>query len=317
MATPHDQFFKLAFGDPSRATELLALALVRPQSAVPPFAPLRVSKESFVPPNLSGLYSDLLFETSLGDTQVLVYILYEHKSSPDHFTIFQLYRYMGEIWARFVDNKALLLPRIVPIVVYHGTTEWTKPLSFREYFAPSPDYAAIGPELRPLFVDLARIPTERIVRLSLETRAAVGALRAAFSHKREDRELALELIRNVEVVSDLVLGLITYLYDTSPEEAEGDILKAITQPRNRELFMTIADKYRNEGRTEGRNEGHAEGVLNDRREMLVRQLSKKFGLTDEERRLIEHCDDLDRLAAAIDRFVDADSKKVVLSELRR
>jgi len=194
---------------------------------------------------------------------------------------------------------------------------WTKPLSFRDYFAPSPDYLAIGPELRPLFVDLARLPIERILRLSLQTRAAVRALRAAFSHKREDRELALELIRTAQVVSDLVLGLITYLYDTSPEETEGDIVNAITLPRSRELFMTIADKYRNEGRTQGRSEGHSEGVLNDRHEMLIRLLTKKFGLTDEERALIESCDDLDRLAAAIDAFVDADSKEHVLAKLRR
>ena len=73
--------------------------------------------------------------------------------------------------------------------------------------------------------------------------------------------------------------------------------------------MTIADKYR--------NEGHTEGVLNDRREMLVRLLTKKFGLTNEERRLIQNCDDLDRLAAAIDEILGADSKEQVLAELRR
>ena len=95
----------------------------------------------------------------------------------------------------------------------------------------------------------------------------------------------------------------------SPEEAEGDIPEAVTLPRNRELFMTIADKYR--------NEGHTEGVLNDRREMLVRLLTKKFGLTNEERRLIQNCDDLDRLAAAIDEILGADSKEQVLAELRR
>ena len=309
MQTPHDQFFKLAFGDPLRAAELLALALARPQPAEPPFAPLRVSKESFVPPSLSALYSDLLFETSRAGTQFLVYILYEHKSSPDPFTLFQLYRYMGEIWARFVKEEAKGLPRIVPIIVYHGTTVWKKPLSFREYFPPSPDYAAIGPELRPLFVDLARVSTERLLRLSPETRAAVGAMRAAFSQTREDRELALELIRTAKVVSDLIRGLISYLYDTSPEEAERDILEAVTLPRNRELFMTIADKYR--------NEGHTEGVLNDRRQVLVRLLTKKFDLTADERRLIEQCDNLDRLAAALDAILEVDSKEEVLAQLQR
>ena len=66
--------------------------------------------------------------------------------------------------------------------------------------------------------------------------------------------------------------------------------------------MTLVDKWK------------MEGTLNDRREMLVRLASKKFGLTDEERRLIEDCDDLERLALAIDEFVFAETKKQVLAK---
>jgi len=68
--------------------------------------------------------------------------------------------------------------------------------------------------------------------------------------------------------------------------------------------MTLVDKWK------------MEGTLNERREVLVRQLDKKFGLTDEERRLVEDCDDLERLALAIDEFVFVETKKQVLAKLR-
>ena len=59
----------------------------------------------------------------------------------------------------------------------------------------------------------------------------------------------------------------------------------------------------------------AEGTLGERREVLIRQLSKKFGLTDEERGLIEATDDLDRLAAALDEILFAETKQQVLDKL--
>jgi len=300
----HDLFFKLAFGDPALANELLTLALAERDSDLLPLGPLRISKDTFVKPELADLYSDLLFEAPSSASPLLIYILFEHKSSPDRYAVFQLYRYMGEVWALWVEKKASILPRIIPIIVYHGRTRWRKPLSVREYFVPSPEYAGIGPELRPLFLDLARIPAERFLRLSAETRAALGALRAAFSRDPKDREPALDFIRTAKVITDLIIGLIRYLYDTSPREAEGDILRSVTLPRNRELYMTIAEKYRNEG------------ILKGRRDDLVRLLTKKFALSGDERLLVTQCDDLNRLATALDEILEADSKEQVLAKLR-
>jgi hypothetical protein len=50
--------------------------------------------------------------------------------------------------------------------------------------------------------------------------------------------------------------------------------------------------------------------------VLVRLASKKFSLTDEEHALIEGCEDLDRLAAALDEIIFAETKEQVLAKLR-
>jgi hypothetical protein len=176
-------------------------------------------------------------------------------------------------------------------------------MSFREYFADAP-YAAVGPELHPLLVDIGGIPPELLSRLSPETRAALAALKQAFSHKQADRHAASEPLRRLDATSDFHLGLIVYLLETSPQKTGDDILKDITRPRNRELVMTIAESLRNEG------------ALKQSREVLVRLITKKFGLTDEERALIDNADDLDRLAGALDEILFAQTKEQVLAKLR-
>ena len=142
--------------------------------------------------------------------------------------------------------------------------------------------------------------------------AALAALKHAFSPEPKDLKAALEPLRRLDATTDFLLGLLRYVVQTSPPAAEGDIIKVITRPRNRELVMTLVDKWLNEGRTQGRTEG----TLNDRREVLIRQPAKKFGLNDEERRLIEGCEDLDRLASALDEILFAETKRQVLAKLR-
>ena len=68
--------------------------------------------------------------------------------------------------------------------------------------------------------------------------------------------------------------------------------------------MTIAEKYINEG------------ALAERRGVLIRLIEKKFGITQEERTLIEHTDDLDRLAAALDEILFAETKQQVLDKIK-
>jgi hypothetical protein len=68
--------------------------------------------------------------------------------------------------------------------------------------------------------------------------------------------------------------------------------------------MTYAEELRAEVRVE------------DRQDVLIRQLSRKFGITDPERQLIEATDDTAALDAALDELVVAETKEAVLENLR-
>ncbi|MBN2552176.1 MAG: Rpn family recombination-promoting nuclease/putative transposase, partial [Spirochaetales bacterium] len=96
---------------------------------------LEISWESFVDQRLAVHQSDLLIRTRYRDSPLLAYILVEHKSYPDRWTVLQLLRYMVRIWEKeLARNKKLKrLPPIIPMIFYHGSRHWKLPLSFSAY----------------------------------------------------------------------------------------------------------------------------------------------------------------------------------------
>ncbi len=73
--------------------------------------------------------------------------------------------------------------------------------------------------------------------------------------------------------------------------------------------------YAEELLQEGLEKGLQEGSLQRSREVLARQLDRRFGLTETERELILACEDEGALDAALDAILDADSKGEVLDKL--
>ena len=74
--------------------------------------------------------------------------------------------------------------------------------------------------------------------------------------------------------------------------------------------------YAEELMTGGREEGRQEGRVIEKQDVLIRLLSRKFGLTDAERQLIQATDDTAALDAALDELVVAERKEAVLEKLR-
>jgi hypothetical protein len=80
--------------------------------------------------------------------------------------------------------------------------------------------------------------------------------------------------------------------------------------------MTMADILDKKGRKAGRIEGRIEGSIESRQQVLKRQLDRKFGLTEEEGQLVRSQADPEKLDAALDSVLFADSKGAVLEHLR-
>jgi len=102
---------------------------------------LVISPDTFVTEALRKIYSDLIYQIPYRDTHLSVYLLFEHKSQPEHWVLLQLLRYIvasGELY-RDQDPEAKSLPPVFPLVLYHGQEHWRAPAHFHDLIAPLPE----------------------------------------------------------------------------------------------------------------------------------------------------------------------------------
>ena len=145
---PHDKFFREVFSQEDNVRDLLSATLPPGISGLLDLRKIVVENTSMIDGVRPEQQSDLLIRTSMGGSPALVYILVEHKSYADRWSVFQLLKYMIRIWERerVKQRTAATLPTIVPVLFYHGTGKWQMPLDFSSYFLPEEELHPHIPE---------------------------------------------------------------------------------------------------------------------------------------------------------------------------
>ena len=150
--TPHDSFFRALLDDPERASTLIREYL--PGEVVDQLAddPPELVDGTYVDDDLRDSQSDRLFKVRLTSGKpALLYVLLEHKSSPDARTPLQMLGYMARIWERHAQGRAEVLralPPIIPLVIYHGDRRWTVPTSVLDCIDADPAIMGYLREMR-------------------------------------------------------------------------------------------------------------------------------------------------------------------------
>ncbi|MBN1835397.1 MAG: Rpn family recombination-promoting nuclease/putative transposase, partial [Spirochaetales bacterium] len=273
---PHDRFFRAAFGRADLARELLADALPPGLIGRLDLDALEVSGESFVDPELASHQSDLRVRTRLRGSPLLVYVLVEHKSSPDRWTRLQLLRYVVRIWERERGRnpRARTLPPLVPLIVYHGRRRWRHPLSFAGYFLPDAELAPFVPGFTSLILDLRQRGDDMLTG-SLQYQAALRALKHALSGLRPHLAEILRALAALPMEEDqktFVSALLEYILQAGNDVEARDLeteFEHVGSAAVREVYMTVADRLIEKGKLEGE--------LEDKRQVLLRLLEKRFG----------------------------------------
>ena len=149
--TPHDGLFHLAFSVPRHAASELQNLLPPELVARIKWDKLRRASDKYSDARLTARYADILFEVEIDDEAAFIYVLFEHKSEPEKWTLLQLLEYMVRIWRMYLreqaDKPVHRLPIILPVVLHHGESGWTAPRRFLEYFGP------VQEVLRPFIPD--------------------------------------------------------------------------------------------------------------------------------------------------------------------
>jgi predicted transposase/invertase (TIGR01784 family) len=165
ISNPHDTFFKQTFSQPEVIHNFLVEYLPPEVATALNLDGLELQKDSFVDSQLQEHFSDLLYKCPLvGEetAEAFVYLLLEHKSSPEKLTPLQLLGYMVQIWQSVTRQGKDELPPIIPMVIYHGRSRWRVVEDFAGLFKGPESLRPYWPAFRYQLYDLGRYSREEL-----------------------------------------------------------------------------------------------------------------------------------------------------------
>ncbi|MCX6864904.1 MAG: Rpn family recombination-promoting nuclease/putative transposase [Verrucomicrobia bacterium] len=249
---PHDKLFKAGFSNPANAAAFLRWEVPSALSEQINWNNLRLEPGSFVDSHFRHTESDLLFSTSIADSECLLYLLFEHQITAEPTLALRLLRYMVRIWESWLKKHPtpVKLPVILPIVLAQNAEAWNLSPHFASLLNVP---AGLHDELRGFIPDftfrliqLAGIPFDAIrgTPAGIMTLRVMKAERLA---KLLDDPVWDEALM-IQVPRETLEWLIRYIVEAGVDKDAFDRkLLAITQPDIRSTAMTIAQQLRQEG----------------------------------------------------------------------
>jgi predicted transposase/invertase (TIGR01784 family) len=242
-------------------------------------------------------HSDLLFRTRLrSGEQAMVYLLFGHQSAPDGDMPFRLLRYVVRIWEqhRAQHPEEHPLPRIAPIVLYHGARPWTAPRCLSEALEGRTDLGIRPPELEYVLLDLSHIP-DAVLREGLKL--GLWLAMDLFRHIR-DPDFIEYFKRFLPLLAELgrrrtgleyIETILRYVYHVRSGDEWEDVVDILLQsePLIQETAMTtiaemLIEKGKaagiEEGLKQGLSQGEMKGKLHEARSVLLELLEEQFGI---------------------------------------
>jgi predicted transposase/invertase (TIGR01784 family) len=294
---PHDKYFKEVFSNKPEAVAFLKGSLPDKLVKNIDFRTLKPLKDSYVDEELQESFSDLVYTAVYkGKTDILITLLFEHKSRPERYPHLQLLKYMLKIWDANIRQKKRLVP-VIPLVFYHGKAKW-KQRDFASYFEEVDDnISPYIPAFDYVLNDLSKYSDEEIARKynEIKTRTALLLMKNIFDEARLKQKIPfifyrIREIENSETGERFFVAAINYLFNFVEEidvDEVAETIKTIT-PKGGDIAMTIAAKLERKGRQKGlqeglqkglqkgRQEGRQEGLYKARKEAVI-NLFKKTG----------------------------------------
>jgi len=283
ITNPHDRFFKETLSRPGVAQDFLRHYLPADVTAVLDVSAPEVVQGSFVDPELQAHLADLLYRVHRRDGGgAYVYVLFEHKSTPERWVALQLLRYMVRIWERNRRQQGDLWP-IVPVVVYHGRERWRVGLTFQELFDVPQALAAYLPAYRYWLCDLTEYADEA---LKGEALLQVALLTLKYIFRPELREQLSDLMTLLRALAEQETGLeyvetvLRYLTQAASQIEDEELAKRVKTafPEEGDVLMsTIAEKWIEQGLQQGMQQGIQQGVREGLLAGIEVSLELKFG----------------------------------------
>jgi predicted transposase/invertase (TIGR01784 family) len=267
-AHTNDGFFKAIFSQPEHATAFFKSHLPLPIVARIDWQSLTVIPGSFVKSSLQQVHSDLLFSARMDERETLLYLLFEHQSTPDPSMPLRLLGYMTEIFTKHHKSHGFPLPPVLPLVLHQGPEAWNISTSFEDLFELP---AEIASDLLPFLPKFQHALLD-LTRFDPETEEADTRLRVVLQLMKLARQK--ELLRffrwlagyPADELPDSLLGmmLLYALHADSDLDAQKIYHNLSLNPELEKSTMSVAEKLKAEGRLEGISQGISQGISTGR-----------------------------------------------------
>lgn len=168
----HDKLFREMFQGVELARSFLRFVLPEPVLAKLDLSLLTVEPKDFLSVVFKETRADMIYRIPIhgSSERLCVYVLLEHKSYSDFWTIFQADQYAGQISQREIrqaqDEKRFTMDfRLSPVLViifHHGEAAFAGPVEVRDVYD---DYGVLGdylPYRRAILFDLSAIPEAEV-----------------------------------------------------------------------------------------------------------------------------------------------------------
>lgn len=292
LANPHDLFFKSLVGRRKVAVQFLKSYLPVEVAAAFDWRTLERVDGSFVTEELSEHFSDLIYRVKLKKGEaVYVYVLLEHKSTPEKWVALQLLDYIVALWQRAKDSGEPQLPMVIPVVFYHGRRHWNVGTKLSDLMpgVAQTQWRRFVPDFEYHLCDLSSYEDEEIVGAS-GLQSGLLLLKYIFGGELEHRLTEIMKLLPPEEAAEQLLPMVRYISAAAdgitPDEINESI-KAAFSNKSGAVMGTAAQIWMEQGRTTGRQEGRQEeagavisrqltrlfGELNQRQESRIRRLS--------------------------------------------
>ena len=275
LKQPHDKFFRSTFGQVEIASDFLKNYLPQELSEIVDIDTLELQNDTFLNEKLKEEFADLLFRVNINHKEGYVYFLFEHKSYKDRMVIFQVLKYMINIWESKIQDDVgkkleIELPIILPLVVYHSEGKWNIKKTLGEMM---PNYKGFSdhikkyiPNFEYLLFDLSEV-NKQSTKLISETMIIIKALsRTRYASRAEAEEILIEAVELIEKAKEkdqvtyYVSACIRYMLSVRSDISEKEMKQIAEQisVEGGELVMSVAEKLRQEGVEEGREKAREE-----------------------------------------------------------
>lgn len=253
ISTPHDHFFRESFSRPEILRNYCENYLPVGIVSLLDLDSLNPDESTFIDEDLHKHQSDLLINARIKDQPLNIYLLFEHKSSPDPAIGLQLLRYQIRIWEKQMRDSGRLVP-IVPLVFYHGERSWRIPTQFEAIFVDLPDELLPHiPKFEFLLHDLSP-QTDAEIKGSIWLRVCLSIFHAIFSPTlRQDLPELVELLVSLmsqETGVEYLRTILYYLSGATQRISQDDLkqaVKRLNKPEGDKIIMTIAEEWMQEG----------------------------------------------------------------------